>query len=54
MKRGLNQQFGRQGRKNHPSRTAKGKGNFFFHEESLRNLWDNMKCDNINIMGMPE
>ena len=24
------------------------------HEERLRNLWDNLKCSNIQIIGMPE
>ena len=24
------------------------------NEESLRNLWDNFKCSNIRIIGMPE
>ena len=23
-------------------------------EESLTNLWDNLKCSNIQIIGMPE
>ena len=23
------------------------------NEDSLRNIWDNMQCDNICIMGMP-
>ena len=24
------------------------------HEERLRNLWDNFKCSNIQIIGVPE
>ena len=24
------------------------------HEERLRNLWDNLKCSNIRIIGVPE
>ena len=24
------------------------------HEESLRDLWDNIKCNNIRIIGVPE
>ena len=24
------------------------------HEERLRNLWDNLKCSNIQIIGVPE
>ena len=24
------------------------------NEESLRELWDNMKCNNIHIIGVPE
>ena len=26
----------------------------FLNEESLRNIWDNMKYNNIHIMGIPE
>ena len=24
------------------------------HEDSLRDLWDNIKCNNIHIIGVPE
>ena len=26
----------------------------FFNEDNLRNLWDNVKCPNIQIIGVPE
>ena len=30
------------------------KQEFFKSEERLRNLWDNFKCSNIGITGVPE
>ena len=30
------------------------KQEFYNSEESLTNLWDNLKCSNIRIMGVPE
>ena len=33
--------------------SSKKKKEFLKNEESLRNLWDNMKCNNICIMGVP-
>ena len=34
-------------------KTEKTKRNFL-NEDSLRDLWDNMKCTNIRIIGIPE
>ena len=34
--------------------SIKKKKEFFKNEESLRNLWDNMKCNNFHITGIPE
>ena len=30
------------------------KQEFLKNEEKLRNLWDNFKCSNIQIIGVPE
>ena len=50
----MKQQTGRQGSRIHPIRTTKRKKNFKKDEESLRDLWDNMKRKNIEIIGVPE
>ena len=44
---------GRQGSGNHPIRTAKRKKNLK-NEDSLRDLWDNIKHINIFMIGVPE
>ena len=51
----MNQCFGRQHRrtKKHPGREAERK-KMLKNEESLRNILDNMKYNNIHIMGIPE
>ena len=33
--------------------TKQKKEKKFFKEDSLRDLWDNMKCTNIHIIGIP-
>ena len=40
------------GRKKHPGKAAKTI--FLFNEENLRNSLDNMKCNEIHMMGIPE
>ena len=30
------------------------KKNFFLNVHTLRSLWDNFKCSNIQIIGVPE
>ena len=39
------------GERNHCCRTQKRKKR---NEESLKDLWDNVKCTSIQIMGVPE
>ena len=51
--RRTDQQFARQGRRNHPSRKTKRKKNFK-NEARLRDLWDNIQCNNTCIQGVPE
>ena len=41
------------GRRTHPNRTAKRKKKLR-SEDSLRDLWDNIKRKNIHIIGVPE
>ena len=40
--------------KKHTGRAAKRKKELKKNEESLRNILENMKCNNIHIMGIPE
>ena len=51
MKQRIKSEFGRQGRKKHPGRAEKGKENF---KKMRRNILNNMKHNNICIMGIPE
>ena len=48
-----NQRFGTEGRNKCPTRTEWRK-NILKNEERLRNLYDNFKHSNIQIIGMPE
>ena len=41
-------------KKKHASRAKKKKKEFLKNEESLGNILDNMKCNNIHIMGIPK
>ena len=53
--RGSNQQVGRQGRKKYPvSEIKQNKKRFKKKKDSLRELWDGMKCNNIHIIGIPD
>ena len=49
MKQKTESMICRQGRKNTQAKQKKIK-----KEKSLRNIWENMKCNNICIMGTPE
>ena len=49
-----NQQFGPEGRNKHSTRTEWRNKSSKKSEESLRNLWDNFKHSNIQIIGVPE
>ena len=49
----MDQRVGGQGRKKHPARARKGK-ELRKNEEGLREIQDNMKCNNIRIIGIPE
>ena len=51
--RRTDQQFARQDSRNHPSRKTKRKKNFQ-NEARLRDLWDNIQCNNTCIQGVPE
>ena len=51
----MNQCLGRQGRKkNQSGRAAQRKKEFKKNEKSLTNILENMKHNNIHIMGIPE
>ena len=49
----MNKQGGGQISGNYVCRTEKRK-RLKTNEESLRELWDNVKCTNIRIIGVPE
>ena len=40
--------------KNNQSEQQEERKNFFLNENSVRSLWDNFKCTNIHIIGVPE
>ena len=37
-----------------PTQNSKKEKEFLKDEDSLRDLWDNIKCNNICIIGVPE
>ena len=45
---------GRQNGGNHCHKTEYKKKNEKKNEDNLRDLWDNIKCTNIHIIGVPE
>ena len=50
----INQWFRAEGRNKHSTRTEWRNKNSKKKEERLRNLWDNFKPSNIQIIGVPE
>ena len=53
MKRGIDQQACRQSNVTHPD-TAEKEKRILKSEDNLRDLWDNIKWNNIYIIGVPE
>ena len=51
-KSGLKSVFGTKGRNKYPARTEETR--IQKNEERLRHLWNNFKCSNIQIIGVPE
>ena len=50
----MDQQSEKQDSGSHPTGRSKRKKGMKKNEDSIRDLWDNIKCTNIRIIGVPE